>query len=601
MKGTVVATWMRTCRNLYKDEVVDKAMKSVGWGQGKIFSPLENVDDNKVKEAISIIARDNNIEVKELWRVIGVDNITAFHKDFPAFFQHENLYSFLKTLFDIHVVMTKKFPGAKPPLVSIKPIGTREAIFSYNSDRGMFDYMLGLLEGASKFFKEKIDVKEVEKTSNSVRLKITFEKDIYYNKRYRFNQLLSLGFIKNIGAKTALFTFIISVIGGVMLSGFTTENMIKAVIASTISAASAFIAASVLMSPKASIENEIKKIIDNDYIEEGDIQTNDFFEDLYKILKSYKKNIRADFVGFKGVTDEMSTFVGNINVICTSMGHTSNEISDVVEQVANCAVEQADNTGQAVFVLNSNLENLKKIVDSENINKVELEKAIEKMNDSYENVNTTSNNILNTLEKFQEVKDKGLELEAKTKDITNIVSIVSGISEQTNLLALNASIEAARAGEQGKGFAVVADEVRKLAEQSQAAVEEINSNLVKFAKEIKDLVDKIELQYDVLQGETNNLENVRTTSYEATNSIRTVAASMIKTINELTGESASIAGVYDNIESLAAIAEENSASSEEVSASVTNYTNEIKNLMASIKEFKMITESFKQELGKYKI
>ncbi|WP_127837271.1 heme NO-binding domain-containing protein [Clostridium prolinivorans] len=599
MKGTVVAAWMKTCRKLYGNDIVDKIMESNGWSSKKIFSPAENVDDSKIMKVIGDIAKSQNIQVKELWRNIGNYNIKSFAEDFPAFFEHENLYSFLKSMYDVHVVMVKRLPGATPPLLNITPISSREANFSYRSKRGMFDYFLGMLQGSAETFNEKIEIQEIERGEDFLKLKLTFEKDIFYKKKYRFNKLLSLGFIRNFGIKVSIFTLLFTLISLIPVIG--TIGYAKIIPIAFVPALAAFIASSALTRPKNLLEESLKKLNNSDFVEDIEIVTVDFFEDLFKYVTEHKKMVRSDFVGFKGVTDEMNTFVDKINQISDSMNITSKEIADVVEEVANTSVSQAENTENAVAILNDNIQSLKAIVDNENYNKVELEKAIEKINHSYENVNNTSKNILNSLDKFKEVKNKGVELENKAKNITQIVSIVSGISEQTNLLALNASIEAARAGEAGRGFSVVAEEVRKLAEQSKSAVEEINANLAQFVEEIKLLVDKIESQYGVLESETSNLEKVRDISYEATNSIHTVAESTIKTINELNKETDSIASIYENIESLAAIAEENSASSEEVSASVSNYTNEIKRLIDNIHEFKNITENFKGDLSKYKI
>ncbi|HEY0755147.1 MAG TPA: methyl-accepting chemotaxis protein [Ktedonobacteraceae bacterium] len=78
---------------------------------------------------------------------------------------------------------------------------------------------------------------------------------------------------------------------------------------------------------------------------------------------------------------------------------------------------------------------------------------------------------LEGMERVQEyVHDTSSKVQAlgdSSREIDNIVGVISTIAQQTNRLALDAAVQAATAGENGKGFGAVAVDIRRLAERAK--------------------------------------------------------------------------------------------------------------------------------------
>lgn len=598
MKGTIVSAWIETCRELYGDKVTNESMSNFGIDKERFFTPSEEVEDKIALGIVEKIGDKIGKSPDEMWRSMGNHNVITYTKSYPGFFRYENLYSFLQAMYDIHVVVTKRISGAKPPILGIKPIDKYTAHMSYSSPRGMFSYFHGMLEGASKHFKEDIKIETLEKTDNFLKIAIKFPNEIYYNRNFIINKFLSFGFIKSMEAKISIATLLLVGIPNILLFRYTPSNI--AIPSSlVISTLIPFLVSKGLFRPLKYINNYLDELTDKNFSLVNNISTNDFFEDINDKIMKIKESIKTDFVGYKGTTDELNVFADKFGNISNNMGSTSNEISAVIEQVSEGAINQAYETERVASQLNDSIMSLNKVVEKENQGKTELESSVATINKGFEDLKSTSNSLNKVLLQFSQVRSKGEDLQNKANEVRIIIETVEKIAKQTNLLALNANIEAARAGEYGRGFSVVATEIGVLAEGSSIAVNTINTNLESFIDDIDAFVFDISNQYNILENENIKLNSVAEENVSSINSIRQVSELIIELIAELTKEAENINSISLSIESLSSIAEENSASSEEASANIQSYAEEIKKMTKNIHEFKNVSLEFSEDLEVY--
>ena len=182
-------------------------------------------------------------------------------------------------------------------------------------------------------------------------------------------------------------------------------------------------------------------------------------------VNSFSQNLSSAIEELNSSIQEISAKIADINKGATIQAERTKSASDVIHNMANIVQQMSEDARSALPIAEKSL---KEVEEGERAMNEAMQRAIRLK----ETVITSAGVIKN--------------LGRKSKEISEITTIISTIADRTNLLALNAAIEAARAGGAGKGFAVVVEEIKKLADGSAKAA----INIAKLTKIIQGETDQ---------------------------------------------------------------------------------------------------------------
>nr|WP_189319334.1 methyl-accepting chemotaxis protein [Bacillus atrophaeus] len=247
----------------------------------------------------------------------------------------------------------------------------------------------------------------------------------------------------------------------------------------------------------------------------------------------------------------------------------SEKITEAVQHIANTSdfqmtkvVNSEKSLEQAVADIQYITEKALSIAEQGQYAQDKAEVGGKEIADTQNQMDTIHHSIQKSGEMIQRLDDH-------SKQIGQILSVITQIADQTNLLALNAAIEAARAGEHGKGFAVVADEVRKLAEESQRSTGQISELIT-------------EIQSDMNQSALS-IETVKTEAIEGVSMIQRTGEVFKEIVSATKEISVGISGLSSATQNI-------SASTQEIAASFTENTAAIKESTENSQQAAALTE-----------
>ena len=274
--------------------------------------------------------------------------------------------------------------------------------------------------------------------------------------------------------------------------------------------------------------------------------------------------------------DEISQLLSSLHDMQASLSNVVARVRQGSESVATASAEIANGNQD----LSNRTENQASALEQTAASMTELDSTVKQNADNAAQANqlaiSASSVAVRGGEVVAQVVDTMKGINASSRRIADIISVIDGIAFQTNILALNAAVEAARAGEQGRGFAVVASEVRSLAGRSAGAAREIRTL-------IADSVQRVE------RG-TAQVDQAGATMTEVVNSIRRVTDIMAEISAASREQSLGVAQVGEAVSQMDHTTQQNAALVEEMAAAASSLKSEALDLVNTVAEFKLPTD-----------
>jgi methyl-accepting chemotaxis protein len=307
---------------------------------------------------------------------------------------------------------------------------------------------------------------------------------------------------------------------------------------------------------------------------------------------SVQAEVTADALGvladsFNYMVEELSSLVVRVKMVAQEVDASTSSIFDRLTQLVETGDIQMNQIEHAAVEVEHMADSSRRTAEraqylytiarearqSAQTGRESVQLAVEGMGRIRQNVQTTANNVQT--------------LGERSREINNVVEVISNIAHQTNRLALDAAIQAAMAGENGKGFGAVAADIRRLAERAK----EQTSIIARIVRAVRDDIGAVAISMQDTERETDTGSKLTQNAGTALESIFTAVerqAQEIEGINQVARQQLEMSSsIVQIMHAVSNSTQQSTVSTRETSQSTESLARLVEQLRASVEAFKL--------------
>lgn len=279
-----------------------------------------------------------------------------------------------------------------------------------------------------------------------------------------------------------------------------------------------------------------------------------------KIDLGTRDELREVGESFNDMTESIRTLLNNVQLGAGNVWNASTRMAESASDVMRSSIAQSESSAAMAAAVEEMTVGIDHIGKNAADASLFAKGAGERSTEGAQIVGTVIREISLLADSVNESADLVNWLGEQSGRISAVIDVIKEIADQTNLLALNAAIEAARAGESGRGFAVVADEVRKLAERTTKSTFEITEMITSIqhgtgraVEAMQNGVARVGSGVELAKRAGESMTAIQESADRVVQSFADISAAL----NE---QAAANVEISKNVERIAQMAEENTAS-----------------------------------------